>query len=156
MYEFEKTGDYLLFSHRNYMCTIIYRLAHLCELKQNAILKEFGVTHQQIQYIAFLYARNNQEVFQRDIEKEFCLKSSTVTQIMNTLEKSGFIERIPSMTDRRTKRLRITDKAKTLHQKFLDSVLQVDELLQKDLTNEEKGEIHKSLLKIYQNIRDDY
>lgn len=142
----------MLFSHKDYLSTIFHRVSHLCELKQNAILKRYKVTHQQTRLLAFIYARDGKEVYQRDIEKAFYLKSSTVTETLNILEKDGFIERLPCPHDKRAKLLKVTKKAADLHEDFLDSILQVEAVVKHNLSTQEQESFHNTLLKIYENL----
>lgn len=59
------------------------------------------------------------EVIQKDIEEEFHIRASSASQILQKLEKKGFIERIESPADKRIKRLRTTQMgsqaAKQIH-----------------------------------------
>lgn len=142
----------LLFSHKDYLCTVMYRIAHLCEIKQNTILKEYGVVHQQAQVLAFIYARQYGEVFQKDIENAMFLKSSTVTKTLNTLEKNGFIVRVPCEKDKRAKKLQCTKKAIELHEVFLGSVIQVGEKITLGFSESEKEALNSLLVKVYRNM----
>lgn len=144
--------DILFFSHKDYLCTVIHRISHLCEIKQNAIVKDYGLVHQQLQVLAFIYARQDSQVFQKDIEQALFLKSSTITQALNTLEKKGFIERIPCERDRRAKQLRCTKKSADLHEVFLESVFRVGEEVTRDFDEKEKEELDRLLRKAYKNL----
>jgi len=142
----------LLFSHRDFFCTLAYRVAHLCELRQNALLKQYGVTHQQTQLLAYIYARPSLTVVQKDLEVALKLKSSSVTQQLNILERAGLILRVPCNLDRRAKRLVVTEKAAALHEAFLGSLLAVDKAMCDGLDEGEKKQLHKLLLKAYENL----
>ena len=142
----------LLFSHRNFFCTMIYRIAHLCELSQNALLRESGMTHQQTQLLAFIYARRNQDVYQRDIEQELCLSSATVSQQLQVLERKGFVTRVTSPQDRRTKKLVLTEQALSMHNAFFQTISDVDEVLCMGFTDVEKTLFMSLLHKAYNNI----
>lgn len=143
----------LMFSHRDNICTILYRVAHLCELKQNRILKAYGLTHQQTQILAYIVARQEQVVLQRDIEEEMFLKSSTVTEQLHILERKGLIKRSPCREDRRAKQLSATEKAVEMHQVFLDSIIQVDACACAGMSEIEQVALKKLLLELYDNVR---
>lgn len=149
----QQDDERLLFSHKDFFCTVIYRVAHLCELAQNALLKEYGMTHQQTQLLAYIYARRGRDVFQRDIEEEFCLSSATVTQQLNVLERKGFILRQPCAEDKRTKKLILTDLAKEYHAVFYRTIFNVDDVLCLGFTDVEKALFMSLLQKAYDNIR---
>ncbi|MDI3536722.1 MAG: hypothetical protein PWP30_1204, partial [Eubacteriaceae bacterium] len=52
--------------------------------------------------------QNSQDVFQRDIEKEFNVRRSTVSGILNTMEKKGLIIRQTVDFDARLKKITLT------------------------------------------------
>ncbi len=149
----EQEKKSLMFSHRDYICTLLYRIAHLCELKQNRILKEYGLTHQQTQVLAYIVARQDQNIRQRDIEDELFLKSSTVTEQLNILERKGLVLRLPCPEDRRSKYLVATETAIQGHKVFLDSILKVDACAKAGMSEIEQVALRKLLLEIYENIR---
>lgn len=103
----------------------------LFEIKmlQNAIVrdtlgkinKERGVCPSLIQVEMMVYLLNNEKnkVYQRDLEQVFKLRRSTISGILQTMEKNGMIKRIDSVNDARVKRIVLTSKAKSLHEKGL-------------------------------------
>lgn len=146
----EKT---LMFNHKDHLCTVLYRVAHLCELKQNSILKEYGLTHQQTQVLAYIVARKDRAVLQRDIEKSFFVKSATITEQIHILERKGYVIRTPYEKDRRAKRLVATDKAYEMHEVFMDSIQKVDEYIFDGMNDIERVAFRKLLLEVYDNAK---
>ena len=49
-------------------------------------------------------------IIQEDIEAHFDLKGATVTNMLKSLEKNGFIIRTPMENDARLKRITLTEK----------------------------------------------
>ena len=49
--------------------------------------------------MSYLYWHKNEPVYQRDIEREFSITRSTVTNILQLMERKGYIERqsVPQM-----------------------------------------------------------
>lgn len=76
-------------------------------------MSENGLTSIQTRILGHLrQAQNeNRDVFQRDIEEVFRIKRSSVTSVLQTLEKNGFIIRESIPEDARLKKLILTDKA---------------------------------------------
>ena len=76
-------------------------------------MSENGLTSIQTRILGHLrQAQNeNREVFQRDIEEVFRIKRSSVTSVLQTLEKNGLIVREGIPEDARLKKLVLTDKA---------------------------------------------
>ena len=76
-------------------------------------MSENGLTSIQTRVLGHLrHAQNeNRDVFQRDIEDAFRIKRSSVTSVLQTLEKKGLIVRESIPEDGRLKKLVLTDKA---------------------------------------------
>lgn len=88
-------------------------LEMLFERKAIKLAKEKGVpliTPIQNGICLFLYKNKDDEVYQRDIEKEFKLRRSTSSGILKTLEKNKLIISGSSKKDARLKRIQITEK----------------------------------------------
>lgn len=68
------------------------------------------------------YLRRNADraVFQRDIEREFNISRSTVTNILQLMEKKGYIERVSDESDMRLRRLTLTDAGYEMDKKILN------------------------------------
>lgn len=83
------------------------------------INKERGVFPSLIQVEMMVYLLNNEKrkVYQKDLEQVFKLRRSTISGVLQTMEKNGMIKRIDSANDARVKRIVLTAKAKTLHEK---------------------------------------
>lgn len=96
--------------------------------------------------------QNSQDVFQRDIEKEFNVRRSTVSGILNTMEKKGLIIRQTVDFDARLKKITLTSKAVTCNQMILDKLQEVERQLKKGLSDEEIKQFFTTLEKINKNI----
>ena len=60
--------------------------------------------------MSYLYWHKNEPVYQRDIEREFSITRSTVTNILQLMERKGYIERQSVPQDARLKRLILTEE----------------------------------------------
>ncbi len=60
--------------------------------------------------IGYLYDRRSDDVYQKDIESEFGIARSTVTNILKLMEKKGYIIRRSVDSDARLKKLELTEK----------------------------------------------
>jgi len=61
--------------------------------------------------IHYLFNNEGKPVFQKHIEKVFCLRASTATELLNKMEEMDIIKRVPSKTDARCKEIVLTAKA---------------------------------------------
>ena len=75
--------------------------------------KEAGypaLTTVQIRIMRYLFLNKDKEIYQKDIEKNFVVRRSTASGIIDTMEKNGMLERMDSDLDLRSKRIVLTDK----------------------------------------------
>ena len=72
--------------------------------------------------IGYLYNNQQQEVYQKDLEKRFEIRRSTATQMLTLMEKNGLILRQPVPHDARLKKLVLTDKAIELHKQVVKEI----------------------------------
>ena len=133
----------------------IRALSHLVKriVDQTAFTKEeIHPTGVQGWIIGYLYNNRHKEFFQRDIQEQFSIRRSTVTGILQLMEKNGFITRSSVDRDARLKRLELTPKAVELHERVGRSIRQVEERLAQSLTEEEKSEFIRLCEKIRENL----
>lgn len=90
----------------------------------NADADSAGVSRTNAQILSYLAAHENENVFQRDIEEVFSIRRSTVSKIVQLMEAKGLILRETVDHDARLKRLKLTDRARSIHevaaQKYAD------------------------------------
>lgn len=101
----------------------------------------------------YLYKHSDTPVFQRDIEREFSITRSTVTNILQLMERKGYIARQSVEQDARLKQLVLTDKGREFHEKTMLSLHQTDEYVSSLLTEEENTELLRLLNKLYQSLK---
>ena len=94
-----------------------------------------------------------QDVFQRDLEKFFSIRRSTVTGVLQLMEKRGLLVREHSTQDGRLKRLCLTDQANALFAIIQQNLQEAEALLCQGLTKEEIAFFSAILAKMEQNIR---
>lgn len=77
--------------------------------------KKMGITQVQMGIIDFIYRNEaNRELHQTDVEQEFNIQKSSVTALLQLMEKKSLIVRAPSKQDSRYKILLLTAKARKL------------------------------------------
>ena len=97
--------------------------------------------------IEYLYRHRDEPVFQRDIEREFSITRSTVTNILQLMERKGYIQRLSVPQDARLKQLVLTEEGIQRHEKTLLSFHQTDDYVAGLLTEEENAELLRLLKK---------
>ena len=99
--------------------------------------------------LGYLYENQGREIFQRDIQEQFSIRRSTVTGILQLMERNGLITRSSVERDARLKKLELTPRGVELHERVERSIRQVEDRLSQCLTPEEKD----TFLTICEKIR---
>ena len=102
--------------------------------------------------MSYLYWHKNEPVYQRDIEREFSITRSTVTNILQLMERKGYFERQSVPQDARLKRLILTEEGGRVHEKTMLSLHQTDEFVAGLLTEEENAELLRLLNKLRKGL----
>lgn len=109
-------------------------------------------THLQLCVLGFLHENADKALYQRDIEKEFCIRRSTATQIVSNLEKQGLIVRENVASDARLKQLVLTKKSAQFSDIVEKDLHDFEEEALKNITNEELAHFSLILEKMMQNL----
>ncbi len=94
----------------------------------------------------------SQPVFQKDIEREFNIRRSTATVMLQKLEQKELIVRENMEEDARLKKIVLTPKAEALNQRIREQIDAFHEELEAGLTQEEKEQFFVILDKIKRNL----
>lgn len=113
------------------------------------------VSSSQARIIGFVYRQSQlRNVYQRDIEMEFDIRRSSVTNTLQLLEKNGYISRVSVDEDARLKKILLTEKGIGIHEVLRDSILEVEDELSNVYTTEELNELFYLLDKLYAVLED--
>lgn len=125
--------------------------------RENSFLfSEYGITPVQLHALVFVHVqtKENKRVCQKDIEKHVNLRASSVSALLSTLEKNGFIRRNVADGDARTKYVTLTEKGKSICVKNKILMDKCDALVQSALTEEEQETFKNLLNKIINAIEE--
>ena len=100
----------------------------------------------------YLYENREKEIYQKDIEKHFSIGRSTVTSIIQLMEKKGFIERQAVQSDARLKKVLLTEKGEKTHETIETLIIQLNQNMMEGIEPEELQTFLEVLSKIRQNI----
>ena len=90
-------------------------------------------------------------ISQKEIS-EYCLKDKTsVTKIIDTLEKKNLVVRVPDQLDHRIKRVVLSNKGKKLFSEVIPVMELTRDQLRKGITDKEIELLRSVLSKIYKN-----
>lgn len=109
--------------------------------------------------IHYLYMHQAEEIYQKDLEQQFEIRKSTVSMILQTMEKNDLIHRSAVDHDARLKKITLTEKAVALHLQIEKEVTQFEEDMTADISDEEleaflrtAGKLRQNLIRMDQNI----
>lgn len=88
----------------------------------------------------------DKEIFQKDLEREFDLKRSSISLMLNNMEKSDLIERVPVTEDARLKKIILTQKSIKIYEKISTAIDSIENKLSENITPEE--------IKVFQSVLD--
>lgn len=91
-------------------------------------------------------------VYQKDLEREFGLRPSTVTEMLNALEQKKLIQRVSDEWDGRYKKIVFTEKARSMKDRIRQEVEETEHLLLQGITEQEKQEFLRVAGKMLQNL----
>jgi DNA-binding MarR family transcriptional regulator len=134
----------------------IRQIVRSIDIESKKIQKGYGVSIPQVLCLNFLHESKNYQATQSEIRKFLNLNSSTVSGIINRLEKKGFLARLPKTGDKRVVNIALTsagDKLLTTIPPLLHEQLssKLDSLEPQKLIKVEEGlETLVSLLEIEQ------
>ena len=103
--------------------------------------------------LGYLYHKSRHgDVYQKDVEKEFRIRRSTATVMLQSMEQKGYVVRVASTEDGRLKRILLTEKAIEHHHVIEEQILNFNRELEAGLTEEEKQTFLKILDKMMDNL----
>lgn len=91
-------------------------------------------------------------VYQKDLEREFGLRPSTITEMLNALEQKKLIQRVSDEWDGRYKKIVFTEKARSMKDRIRQEVEETEHLLLQGITEQEKQEFLRIAGKMLQNL----
>ena len=112
----------------------------------------YGLTGMQFAIVSFIAKESTErDVFQKDLEQKFDIRKSTVTGILNTMERDGLLLRETVPYDARLRKMILTDKALQAKKNTEQVIDSVESQLSKGLTEEEITTFLTILEKISKN-----
>ena len=101
-------------THDKYAARYISKLSNTLRRKIDAFSSRGNLSGSQGRVLHFILAQRG-DVFQKDIEEEYCLRPPTATELLKKMERDGLIHRETMPNDARMKRITVSEKA--LHYK---------------------------------------
>lgn len=100
--------------------------------------------------------KNNEDVFQKDLEKNFEITRSTASKVVNLMVEKGMVERQSVPWDARLKKLILTDKGREIDELMLEDFSVVEETLSKGFSEQELEQFFDYMHRMQKNMKDGF
>ena len=97
--------------------------------------ENFTATNAKV--VGYLLMNDERDIFQKDIEETLQLRRSTVSTLLQGMEKKGFITRESVAYDARVKKIGLTQKAIYLHSQIVSTLDGFEAKLTQDIDENE-------------------
>ena len=96
-----------------------------------------GTTSSQSGVLMYLALNESKYVYNKDIEKDFQIRPSSVTGLLERLERQDYIFRVPSVEDARLKSIKLTEKGRAIMHEVLEARQKLLTQLKGDIPDED-------------------
>ena len=134
-------NEYDMLKLDNQICFPLYVASKEIIRKYKPFLDEINLTYTQ--YIAMMAMWEHKELSVKELGELLYLDSGTLTPLLKTLEKKGYIDRKRSTQDERIMQVSLTDEGEKLKKKALSVPTRVAECV--PLSNEDAAELYRLL-----------
>jgi DNA-binding MarR family transcriptional regulator len=128
----------------NQLCFPLYSASREVVKKYYPYLTEIGLTYTQ--YITMMVMWEDKQISVKELGEKLFLDSGTMTPVLKSLEKKGFVARNRSEEDERSVIVKITEGGEKLKERAKEIPLKVASCVELDIT--ETQELYKLLYKI--------
>ncbi len=112
-----------------------------------------NVTSVQMSILCFLDSRGSSLVYQKDIENLFHVRRSTITEIINVMEKNDLLRRVFDPCDKRKRVIVLTETGLGYVNEFKDVIKDVESNIYDGITDSEKEMLIFVFEKMSKNIK---
>lgn len=140
--------------YKNLLIPKLGMMAKSVRIMQDSKLNSQNITAKQAMTLGYIVMKNNRNcvVNQKDIEKQFHLTASTVTSLIEKLEKAGYITRTVSEDDNRCNVLKPTKEAKKFNDEIVKNIEVIEAGVLEGISAEEQEVFEDVLDKMFKNI----
>lgn len=112
------TDRYEALKLKNQLCFPLYAVSKEIVKRYTPLLDKIGLTYTQ--YIAMMVLWEEREVTVKELGNRLLLDSGTITPVLKTLEKKGYVNRRRSQTDERVVYAVLTDEGLALREQAVE------------------------------------
>ena len=134
---------------------IIKRLDHMMRRNLSMHVKDAGIDEITLMHgwiIRYLYENRDRNIFQKDIEKHFSVGRSSVTNVIQLMEKKGYLRREAVEYDARLKKVLLTEKGITTQEQIEGIISGLNIALAEGISEEEIDTFFAVTEKLEENL----
>ena len=134
---------------KNYSCGALLKQIHdIMEKNANNVLREQDLTISQSGVLVLLDDKEGKTATFKELEKAFGVSQPTMVGILNRLAQKNLVEVLTDSEDKRIRKAHLTDKGADKCKEGYKHMGLAEERLLKSLTDDEKNEFERLLLKV--------
>lgn len=138
---------------KNYSCgTLLKQIHDIMEKNANNVLREQDLTISQSGVLILLDEKEGKTASFKELEKDFGVSQPTMVGILNRLVQKDLVEVLTDSEDKRIRKAHLTQKGADKCKEGYKHMNSAEEQLLNSLTNEEKKEFNRLLLKVRKSI----
>lgn len=132
----------------------IKNIAHVLRYQIDQKLTDYHVTEPQVRLLGHIQGGQNtgHEISRKYLSEAMQISGPSVTSLLNSLEKNGFIVRSSGIKDGRTMQLVLTEKATDVMKDTMYMLNEISDALVAGLSEDEKSLFLGFLKKVYENV----
>ena len=134
---------------KKYSCSTLLKQIHdIMEKNANNVLREQELTISQSGVLVLLDEKEGKTASFKELEKDFGVSQPTMAGILNRLVQKDLVEVLSDSEDKRIRKAHLTQKGADKCKEGYKHMNSAEEQLLKSLTDDEKKEFNRLLLKV--------
>lgn len=134
---------------KNYSCgTLLKQIHDIMAKNANNILREQELTISQSGVLVLLDEKEGKTASFKELEKDFSVSQPTMVDILNRLIQKDLVEVLTDSKDKQIRKAHLTQKGVDKYKEGYKHMNSAEEQLLKSLTDDEKIELNRLLLKV--------
>lgn len=119
-------------------------------------MSDLGLSSIQSRMLGYLYfqSRSGEKVFQKELEKEFQIRKSSITSVMQMMERKGLVRRIAVPGDARQKELVLTEQGIMVQETVIKRLDALEKMVNEVMNPEEKKLLYSCIRKIETRLKE--
>ena len=106
----------------------------------------------QIKIIHYLFEHQNEEIYQKTLENHLKLSRATVSDVLKTMEKNGYILKKPNLEDARTNKIILNNIILDIHKKVMQEVNNINNIIQSNISKDDLNVFIKVVEQMQENL----